>query len=142
MVMSSRLTLSCAALAAALALGFAASAVAALPMAKPMHKGDMTYVSGGIGRAEQRAIERDAAGYNLRVTNANKAGDFTVGTKMVIKGQRRTLSVTDTGPLFYAKLPPGRYTIRAINEGQTEMRRVTIPARGAAAVHLIWSQPG
>lgn len=129
-------------LAATLAAGFAAPAFAAWPMA--MHQGDITYVSGGIGMGQQRALEAQARHYNLAITNANRAGDFTTDTALVIRSKtgREILNVADTGPMFYAKLPPGDYVIHATNEGQQRTRDVNIASRGMTDLHLIWPQQG
>lgn len=130
--------------AAAVAAAFAAPAVAAMALPQPVHHGKVTYISGGIGQSEQQAIEDAARNYNLRITNANKQGDFTTGTKLVIaaKNGHDLLRVASTGPLFYAKLPPGDYIIRAANDGQRRTREVKIGATGAADIHLIWPQMG
>lgn len=129
-------------LAGLMATALAAPAFAALPLPQPMHQGDVTYISGGIGQSEQRALEADARHYNLAITNADKAGAFTDGTNLVIKAKsgKDVLSVAASGPLLYAKLPPGDYTIDASSVGQHRVRHVSVPAKGAADVHLIWSQ--
>ncbi len=129
-------------LAATLAAGVAAPALAALPM--PMHQGGITYISGGIGMGEQRALEAQARRYDLAITNANRAGDFTTDTALVIRSKtgHEVLKVADTGPMFYAKLPPGDYVIQATNAGQERTRDVKIASRRMADVHLIWPQQG
>lgn len=113
-------------------------------LSRPMHQGAIAYISGGIGRNEQRALEASAKSYNLAITNANRQGDFTADTHLVIerKSGRNILDVKDTGPLFYAKLPSGRYVIHASNAGVNIVRHVRISANHAAEVHLIWPQMG
>lgn len=139
--MRSLQTLQGAAIAALLAAGLAAPAAA---MPQPMHKGDITYISGGIGLGEQHALESQAKHYDLAITNADKAGAFTTGTRLVItaKDGRDVLRVAATGPLFYAKLPPGDYTIRAVNNGQSRKRTVKVASGATTDVHLIWTQMG
>lgn len=133
-----------AALVVGVTAAFSTPAFADLPLPHPIHRGDITYVSGGVGLTEQHALEAEARNYNLAITNANKAGDFTVGTALTIqaKNGRNLLRVSDTGPLFYAKLPPGDYVIHAMNSGQERTRDVKVGARGTTDVHLIWPQPG
>ena len=113
-------------------------------MPRPVRQGDVTYISGGIGVTEQRALESQARNYDLAITNANNAGDFTVGTALVIqsKNGKDILRVGGTGPLFYAKLPPGEYVIHASNDGQKRMRDVKIASGCTLDVHLIWPQKG
>lgn len=113
-------------------------------MPQPVHQGDVTYLSGGIGSGEQHALEAAARNYNLEITNADRKGEFTAGTNLVIKSRsgHDVLRATDTGPLFYAKLPPGEYTIQATSGDQQRVRHVKIAAKGSTDVHLIWPQVG
>lgn len=120
------------------------SALAQTTLPQPVHRGDLTYVTGGVGLTEQHVLEANAKDYNLAITNSNKAGDFTVGTDLIIKNTQghEVLRVADSGPLFYAKLPPGDYMIQATNEGQHRARDVKIGAKRTTDVHLIWPQMG
>jgi hypothetical protein len=122
----------------------AAPALAASTLPRLEHQGGIAYISGGIGLSGQHAIEATARDYNLRISNANKAGDFTAGTNVVIRGRsgRALLDVADTGPLFFARLPPGDYVIRAVNEGVERRRDVRISANRSTILHLIWPQKG
>ena len=131
-------------LAAIMATALSAPALAGAMMPKPVHQGDATYISGGIGLDEQHALEAAARNYNLEITNADRKGEFTDGINLVIKNKsgHDMLRATDTGPLFYAKLPPGGYTIQATSGDQQRVRHVTIAAKGATDVHLIWPQMG
>jgi hypothetical protein len=131
-------------LATAIAPGFGAPAFAGPALPQPVRHGKVTYLSRGVGEAEEHAIEAAASHYNLRISNADKKGDFTTGTRLVIaaKGGGDLLRVARTGPLFYAKLPPGDYTIRATNDGSHRTRKVKIGAAGATDLHLIWPQMG
>jgi len=131
-------------LIAALAAGLAIPAFADDAGLQPVHSGNITYVTGGFGQSEQHALKAAAKDYNLEITNAIKSGAFTSGTNLLIQSAKgdKVLSVSDTGPLFYAKLPPGRYTIHAINGDETRVRDVTIGERKSADLHLIWHQVG
>jgi hypothetical protein len=122
----------------------AAPAFAASTLPRSEHQGGIAYISGGIGLSGQRAMDATAREYNLRISNANRTGDFTAGTNVVIRRRsgRAVLDVADTGPLLYAKLPPGDYIIRAVNEGVERRRDVRISANRSTVVHLIWPQKG
>ncbi|MGH6984865.1 MAG: hypothetical protein ACREEI_11630 [Stellaceae bacterium] len=129
-------------LAVALVSGLAFPAIAG-SMPAPIHRGAITYITGGIGLGEQDALETQAHNYNLAITNANKAGDFTNDTALSIRGKNGdVLYVANTGPLFYAKLPPGNYVIHASNAGQTRTHDVKVAAMGTTDLHLIWPQRG
>ncbi|MDR3424443.1 MAG: hypothetical protein P4M13_05115 [Alphaproteobacteria bacterium] len=122
------------------AVGFAVPAVAGTVMMSPVHDGSVTFVTGGIGLGQEKALEASAGEYNLEITNADKAGAFTADENFQIYGKdgRRLISVSDAGPLFYAKLPAGDYTIRAMEGGERTVRKVTVAANKSTAVHLIW----
>jgi hypothetical protein len=133
-----------AALLAAMAVGVVFPAFADVGALKPVHSGQITYVTGGYGEGEQHSLEADAKDYNLAITNAIKNGEFTAGTDLAIQSTtgRSLLRVNDTGPLFYAKLPPGRYVVRAMNGTEKRVRDVTIAANQPSDLHLIWHQAG
>jgi hypothetical protein len=80
-----------------------------------MHQGAITYTSGGFGLEERDALKATAKNYNLIISNADRQGNFSADTTLVItnKGNRETLTVNDTGPLFYARVPAGTYVISA-----------------------------
>jgi hypothetical protein len=131
-------------LAGAVTAAFCVPAVADLPVPRPVHQGDITYLTGGIGLGERHALEAQAHNYNFEITNANKAGDFTNDTALVVEAGkgRDVLRVTGSGPLFYAKLPPGDYAIRATNGAQHQLRHAKVTAKGTTDLHLIWKQAG
>jgi len=131
-------------LAAIMATALSAPALADEMMPQPVHQGDVTYISGGVGLGEQHALEAAARNYNLEITNADRKGEFTAGTNLVIQSNsgHDMIKATNTGPLFYAKLPPGEYTIQATSGHQRRVRHVKIAAKGSTDVHLIWPQVG
>ncbi|HUY68582.1 MAG TPA: hypothetical protein VMV79_04705 [Alphaproteobacteria bacterium] len=111
-------------------------------MPRPHQAGDVSYISGGIGKDSQDAVQSQAKNYNLRVVNSTANGNFTADNNFVITGRdgRQLAKVDDAGPLFYAKLPAGRYTIRASNGQQQEVRQIDIKASHPTRLHLIWQQ--
>jgi hypothetical protein len=131
-------------LLAAFAAGAASPALAAVGPLPSTHNGNVAYVTGGFGSNERHALEKTAKDYNLEITNAIKDGEMTAGTDLAIQSAkgRSVLRVADTGPLFYAKLPPGRYTIHATNGKENRVRDVSISAKRPADIHLIWHQMG
>ena len=126
-------------LAVTVAVGCAASAHA-FPM--PVHEGQITYITGGIGDDEEDAMKAAAHDYDLLISNAESNGEFTAGADLLIRDAngRAVLQAHDAGPLFYAQLPPGAYVVDATYDGIERVRDVTIGNRGPADVHLIWPQ--
>ena len=120
--------------------GVLASSVYAQPM--PVHEGPITYITGGIGADEEDAMKAAAPGYNLLISNAEKDGEFTAGTNLVIRNDRgeEVLQARNTGPLFYAQLPAGNYVVDAIYNGIERVRNVTVGVRNPADIHLIWPE--
>jgi len=102
--MPSQQTMQGALLAAIIATALSVPALADEMMPQPVHRGNVTYISGGIGWGEQRALRAAARNYNLEITNADRKGEFTAGTNLVIESGsgHDVLHATDTGPLFYA----------------------------------------
>jgi hypothetical protein len=102
--------------------------------------GDVTYITGGIGEAERRAMEKIRPQYNLRVTNAEKSGAFI--SEVIIslwnnKGEQ--LLSTAAEPIFFANLPAGSYTVKAEMNGQVKTQKVTVSAGKAAQVQFGWN---
>ncbi|MEJ6819210.1 carboxypeptidase regulatory-like domain-containing protein [Pseudomonas sp. LF-5] len=99
------------------------------------------YLAGGIGEDEAKAIQQ-TQGYNLHMTFAVGAQDeYTADVDVTIQkapGQT-VLTLSQTGPLVYVQLPPGKYTVVATRKGET--RRDVTDVGGAAARNLVfhWS---
>lgn len=118
--------------AAAAALGLAAPVLAGegvLP--EPTKKGEVAYLSGGVGDREQKAIEEKADEYDLQVTIAKPNGAYLTGSTLRIEKSDGTemLATTTRGPVLLADLPAGRYTLHASLEGhESEKRTVDVSA--------------
>jgi hypothetical protein len=48
------------------------------------------------------------------------------------------LETVSDGPLFFAKLPQGTYTIEATAMGQTEEQIAHVPSKGQAQLYFAW----
>ncbi len=76
----------------------------------------IAYLTGGVSLEERDAIRERANDYNLWIWLARTgSGYFLAGVKVSIedaRGQPVLETVTD-GPWLLARVPPGRYTIRA-----------------------------
>jgi len=103
--------------------------------------GDVPYLSGGVGADAREELLAKEKEYNLKIVVAERSGDYLAGVKVVIESARKeqVLDTTMEGPILLAKLAPGTYTIRAVNDGQTLTRTVTVPAQGLGRVDLRWS---
>jgi hypothetical protein len=128
-----------AALSLALAASLAPAAALAAP-AQPQQQNGVSYISGGVGQDEQNAMRALRSDYNLRLTFATKqTGAYRSDVQLDVvdaKGNS-VLSVANTGPMLFARLPPGVYRISASAEGKTFKRSVKL-GTGAKEMTLHW----
>jgi hypothetical protein len=116
---------------------FAAAAVvlavslspAAFAAPTPQQQNGIAYINGGVGQEEQTALKSQRADYNLLLTFATRqSGAYRSDVQLDITDAKGAslLSVANTGPMFFAKLPPGTYRISAAAEGKTFKRTVKV----------------
>jgi hypothetical protein len=102
----------------------------------------ITYLSGGIGEDEAKAIQQ-TTGYNLHMTFAVGADNkYIPDVEVVIEkapGQT-VLTLIDAGPLVYVQLPAGRYNVIATRNG--EVRRDVADVGSGAARNLVFHWNG
>lgn len=104
-------------------------ALSAVQAAGPQQQNGISYINGGVGQDEQNAMRALRADYNLLLTFATRqSGAFRSDVQLDIMDAKGAtlLSVPNTGPMFYAKLPAGTYRISAAAEGKTFKRTVKV----------------
>ena len=114
---------------AALALAACLTSTATLAAPTPKQQNGITYVNGGVGQEEQAAMQALRADYNLQLTFATKqSGAYRSDVQLDIMDTKGNtlVSAANTGPMFFAKLPPGTYRISAAAENKTFKRTVKI----------------
>lgn len=95
----------------------------------------MVYRSGGIGESESAAMKAAANRYPLEVLfaqrNESGAAVYDAGNRLSIRddGGEQVLSTVSEGPFLLARLPAGRYTLKASRNGDARTRTVTIGPR-------------
>lgn len=103
-------------------------------------QGEIYYLTGGIGDEETSAIESEKSDYNLHIMNADKQGHFAGYPHIVIKDMHQNELVdADGGPLFYAKLPKGRYVVEGSSNDQVQKKVVTISENKPTRLHFTWN---
>ena len=127
--------------------GFAAQTQEALIASLPAEKvaGQVHYVTGGVGQEEADAFRNAQRDYSLALEFGNQAApraQFTAGVNVLIRDARGTtvLDVVSDGPFLLAKLPAGRYTIRATQNGKTLDRVATVAAAKSTHVAFQWQE--
>ncbi len=101
--------------------------------------GDILYITGGVGHAERMALDAMRAKYNFKLTNTESTGAFVSYTRLSLMDTKgREILSADADPIFFAQLPPGRYTLRAEHEGQTKTQSFQVKPGKPTAVQLSW----
>ncbi len=125
---------------AALALSLAVCLTPSSFAAQPKEQNGVAYINGGVGTDEQNAMRALKADYNLQLIFATKqTGAYRSDVQLDIMDAKGAgvLSVANTGPMFFAKLPPGTYRISAAAEGKTFKRSVKL-GNGPKEMTLHW----
>ena len=102
-----------------------AAAVLALPAAaagtlEVHNQGAVAFVSGGVGDEEQQALKAMIGRFNLKLTMALTNGEFVSDATVRIRDAQGQV-VLDTiadGPLLFAQLKPGTYTVSCSLDGK------------------------
>lgn len=122
-----------------LALSLAFPAYADAVAVTPKQVGDIQYITGGIGDEERTSIEAVKKDYNLHVTSAATSGAFVGNTQIsILDSNNQPLLTSETGPLFYAKLPDGTYTVEATHNQQTKSEKIKAIANKPISVVFSW----
>ena len=116
-------------LACTLSMTVPSLAAADAGIVKQTSPSGIEYVSGGIGDARQEGMEALRKDFSLRLTFARpKSGDYVVDVKVTIENSKheKVLDVVSGGPMLFANLPGGKYTVTADAEGHPQTKTATI----------------
>jgi len=101
----------------------------------------VSYLSGGVGEDQAKAIESAARDYSLMLTFATqKTGEYLADVKVNIadrKGQAVLDTVAD-GPMLLVKLQPGEYRISAVSNDRPVNKTIRIGKGHTTRVTLHW----
>jgi hypothetical protein len=129
-------------------ISFAAAVAVALAIAAPSRaerasgvkeQGGVSYMTGGVGTDERARMESMAGEFNLRVEVASPTGAYVGTPRIEIRDAagKTKLDAVANGPLLYAKLPPGSYTVSVHEQGRKPAQKsVQVGAQGAAQVTM------
>ena len=122
-------------LATFLSTGIAHAAMQSPDALPPMQtKGDLAWVSGGIGESQAKAFEHASPRYPLTlefIVKPDRKGaraEFTAAVPVKVTGKngKELLSATSQGPFMLIELPHGRYTVIAEHHGKKIERHVVV----------------
>jgi hypothetical protein len=113
------------------------------PLPPEQTRGQVTFMSGGVGTDQQEAMKQAAAGYPLElqfIETLEGRNVFTAGVEVTIKDRvgNVVLDVRSDGPLMLARLPQGSYTVSVDNVGRVETRDVVIERGRHSKVVFDW----
>jgi hypothetical protein len=98
------------------------------------------YISGGFGVEERENLRAMGKADNLELSFALQDKDYLGGAEVLIKDRngREVLETASDGPLFFAKLPEGIYTVEATAMGKTLEQVAHLPSKGQARLYFAW----
>lgn len=119
------------------------SALAEDSLIKPQTQGEVTFVSGGVGGDEQKEMQAIRAGYNVHMLFSIKGtGKYLSDVKVRItnsNGSTVMESLSD-GPMLFAKLKPGRYTVAVDRDGQVIRKTATVTGNRKVSLSFTWPE--
>jgi hypothetical protein len=100
----------------------------------------VAYVSGGVGDDSQDRMASVAREYNLKLMFTLNEGNYLSDVNVAVADSRGNKVIDDVsnGPFFFAKLPPGAYTVTATFDGKSQTRKVNV-GKGMQTAHLRWA---
>jgi hypothetical protein len=103
---------------------------------------NIAYVSGGFGADERANLRAMSKTDNLELSFALQNKDYLGGAEVLIKNDKgeEILKTVSDGPLFFTKLPAGKYTIQATAMGRTEEQVANVPAKGQERIYFAWKE--
>ncbi|HWE75089.1 MAG TPA: hypothetical protein VG328_18150 [Stellaceae bacterium] len=113
------------------------------PVLQAQQQGNIIFVSGGAGDEDRDALRQVENQYNLRLMFAARNGDFLANVAVTLSDARGNalLDTIAEGPIFYARVPPGRYRLTVSNQGQAQSRDISI-GNGAIRQDFYWAAAG
>jgi hypothetical protein len=105
------------------------------------HQGDVSYVSGGVGQDESKALERERSHWPLSMQFTGPGSDFLadVHVRIVDVHNNEVLHADSLGPFMLVKLRPGRYTVHATYKNRDQTKTVNIASKGSTQVAFYWN---
>src|SRR5262249_23305882 len=127
-------------LAVALVMGVIKVAEAQMP--QPQTQGGVTFITGGVGVGPQQFMDSVQKDYNLHVLFVQMGtGAFFADLVVQIVDNASAKTIVNTssaGPMFFAKLKPGSYSVTSSHAGKPVTKNVVVPAEGAAELFFYW----
>lgn len=106
---------------------------------KAQQQGNIAYITGGIGSTEANALAAVKQNYNVYITSADVAGQYTGDFRVLITNvKHEQILDAQGGPMIYAHLPEGHYRIIAYYGDQTKEHDLILAKNKTKRVHFSW----
>lgn len=104
-------------------------------------QGDVSFVSGGVGLDESKALQRAQSQWPLSLRFTGPGSEFLadVQVRIVDAHNSEVLNTASRGPYMLVKLRPGRYTVHARYKDQEQSKQVTIQTKGNVRSAFYWN---
>ena len=107
-----------------------------------MQNGPVSFVSGGVGEDERQEIQKLSPDYSLELLFATKGtpNEYLADIKVEIKDKngKVVLDAISKGPFLLAKMPPGKYSISADNDGVVKRQTIQVAGAKPHRVVFVW----
>jgi hypothetical protein len=106
--------------------------------------GDITYLTGGVGRSEAAVMRANAKDYLLELIFTQKLqgqrDEFVADVKVQIQDEQQIvlLDIASEGPFFLANLPQGNYLVIAEFNSEVIQKKVTVVADKHQKIEFSW----
>lgn len=95
------------------------------------HRGDVSFLSGGVGLDESTAMQHAARNYPLEMEFLDHAvprDEYTANVQVKVENAQHKVLIDTVaqGPFLLAKLPDGRYRVQATQAGVSKHQDVVL----------------
>jgi hypothetical protein len=103
-------------------------------MPPTQQQGDVSFVTGGVGRDESTALRQARRQWPLSLQFTGPGASYVADVQVQIAkaGGKTVLETASHGPYMLVRLPQGRYTVNATYSGVTRKQTVNVRGNGSA----------
>ncbi|MBV8260390.1 MAG: carboxypeptidase regulatory-like domain-containing protein [Paraburkholderia sp.] len=103
-------------------------------------QGDVSFVSGGVGLDESRALQSAQHDWPLSLRFTQRSGEYVADVRVQITDSHgaSVLDTTSRGPYMLVRVRPGRYSVHVSHAGVDKTSTVTVSSNGSARASFVW----
>ncbi len=109
---------------------------------QPQEQGSVSFISGGVGEDDAQRLKQMRSQYPLEllfVTSGNPNQYLSDVKVKIMDGRGKVvLDTVSNGPFLLAKVPPGRYSVNADNDGSVKRQSVQVGGGKTQRVMFVW----